>query len=313
MSQTIQCPHCSQSYTITAEQAPQYAGQTIQCTRCQQPFTVNLARAEPGGAPPALPRQPGFVPPSAAASIQYQSPMAAPKASGLAIASLVLACLGFVVPGLGLVAIVLGIIALLKTKDPSVGGKPLAVAGIAVGGASFIVAGCLISILLPSLNRARETANRVKCASNLRQIGQAMLLYGNDNRGQYPPTADLLLLTQGITPEVFNCPAGDETPTSSDLVQQALKAPAPLLTKGHTSYIYVGKGLTTNASAEAILVYEQMSDHSPDGGNFLWGDGHVTFELKPMAEAMIAEIDAGHNPPRYQVIRDAARANRGQK
>src|SRR5438045_918007 len=44
----------------------------------------------------------------------------------------------------------------------------------------------LISILLPSLNRARETANRVKCASNLRQIGQAILLYGNDNRGSYP-------------------------------------------------------------------------------------------------------------------------------
>jgi prepilin-type N-terminal cleavage/methylation domain-containing protein/prepilin-type processing-associated H-X9-DG protein len=46
----------------------------------------------------------------------------------------------------------------------------------------------LISILLPSLNRARETANRVKCASNLRQIGQAILLYSNDNRGAYPRT-----------------------------------------------------------------------------------------------------------------------------
>ncbi len=44
----------------------------------------------------------------------------------------------------------------------------------------------LISILLPSLNRARETANRVKCASNLRQIGQAILLYSNDDQGPYP-------------------------------------------------------------------------------------------------------------------------------
>src|SRR5690242_12547294 len=40
----------------------------------------------------------------------------------------------------------------------------------------------LISILLPSLNRARETANRVKCASNLRQLGQAILLYANENK-----------------------------------------------------------------------------------------------------------------------------------
>jgi len=44
----------------------------------------------------------------------------------------------------------------------------------------------LISILLPSLNRARETANRVKCASNLRQVGQGLLLYANDNKGAYP-------------------------------------------------------------------------------------------------------------------------------
>ena len=46
----------------------------------------------------------------------------------------------------------------------------------------------LISILLPSLNRARETANRVKCASNLRQIGQAILMYSNENKGRYPMT-----------------------------------------------------------------------------------------------------------------------------
>jgi prepilin-type N-terminal cleavage/methylation domain-containing protein/prepilin-type processing-associated H-X9-DG protein len=105
----------------------------------------------------------------------------------------------------------------------------------------------LISILLPSLNRARETANRVKCASNLRQLGQAILIYSNDNRGQYPrtnyttvgnpgvatptwgtgPTGSdpflpngpqnndvtaalyLLLRTQDITAEVFTCPSAN--------------------------------------------------------------------------------------------------------
>jgi prepilin-type N-terminal cleavage/methylation domain-containing protein/prepilin-type processing-associated H-X9-DG protein len=103
----------------------------------------------------------------------------------------------------------------------------------------------LISILLPSLNRARETANRVKCASNLRQIGTAIMMYSNENKGLYPrtrysantapltptwgsgatgsdpflangPTNNdisaalfLLLRTQEITSEVFICPSSN--------------------------------------------------------------------------------------------------------
>src|SRR5947209_5405237 len=107
----------------------------------------------------------------------------------------------------------------------------------------------LISILLPSLSRARETANRVKCGSNLRQIGQAMLLYANENNGNYPRTyyvsttatwittavgnnvstpfsmnsnpvgtnnipaaLFLLLRTQDLTSAVFVCPSGNSEP-----------------------------------------------------------------------------------------------------
>src|SRR6266481_1218580 len=46
----------------------------------------------------------------------------------------------------------------------------------------------LVSILIPALNAAKERANRVKCASNLRQIDNAMQIYANDNKGQYPRT-----------------------------------------------------------------------------------------------------------------------------
>ncbi len=99
----------------------------------------------------------------------------------------------------------------------------------------------LISILLPALNRAREQGNRVKCSSNLRQIGLAIMMYANDNKGNFPRTRFntagatvtagneaynqansfgpgvppnsvtasffQVLKTQDLTSEVFNCPS----------------------------------------------------------------------------------------------------------
>jgi len=46
----------------------------------------------------------------------------------------------------------------------------------------------LISILLPSLSKAREQGNRIKCASNLRQIAMGMIHYANDSKGKFPRT-----------------------------------------------------------------------------------------------------------------------------
>jgi prepilin-type N-terminal cleavage/methylation domain-containing protein/prepilin-type processing-associated H-X9-DG protein len=48
----------------------------------------------------------------------------------------------------------------------------------------------LISILLPSLGKAREQANLTKCAANMKQIATANLLYSDQNSG--------ILITQSI-------------------------------------------------------------------------------------------------------------------
>ena len=44
----------------------------------------------------------------------------------------------------------------------------------------------LISILLPSLSKARQQAVKVQCASNLRQWGIGLAQYINNNKGQFP-------------------------------------------------------------------------------------------------------------------------------
>ncbi len=46
----------------------------------------------------------------------------------------------------------------------------------------------LISILLPSLSAARNSAKAVKCAANLSQVGKAVNIYLGENKGVFPPS-----------------------------------------------------------------------------------------------------------------------------
>jgi prepilin-type N-terminal cleavage/methylation domain-containing protein/prepilin-type processing-associated H-X9-DG protein len=51
----------------------------------------------------------------------------------------------------------------------------------------------LISILLPALNSARAQAKNVQCASNIRQLCLALVMYANENKGKYPPNIGALI------------------------------------------------------------------------------------------------------------------------
>jgi len=44
----------------------------------------------------------------------------------------------------------------------------------------------LIALLLPALRRARQVAQTAACASNLRQVGAALLMYSNEHRQHLP-------------------------------------------------------------------------------------------------------------------------------
>src|ERR1700722_2528975 len=48
------------------------------------------------------------------------------------------------------------------------------------------IIGILAAMLLPALNKAREKGRRSACLSNLRQIGQGMIMYADDYSGWFP-------------------------------------------------------------------------------------------------------------------------------
>lgn len=62
----------------------------------------------------------------------------------------------------------------------------------------------LISILLPSLSRARELSKRLVCGSNLKGIGTSCKIYASENGGRWPvPPFDQSLPSSNETVEYF--------------------------------------------------------------------------------------------------------------
>jgi prepilin-type N-terminal cleavage/methylation domain-containing protein len=43
----------------------------------------------------------------------------------------------------------------------------------------------LVALLLPALQQARKAARSTQCLANVRQLGQLMMIYADDNKGVY--------------------------------------------------------------------------------------------------------------------------------
>ena len=113
---------------------------------------------------------------------------------GWAIASLTMGILSvatFGCLGVGaIVAIVLGIVAVIKAGNApqEYGGKGLAIGGIACGAVSLVLlpfVGIIAAIAIPSLLRARVSANEAGAIGDTRTVISGQMTYASENGGHF--------------------------------------------------------------------------------------------------------------------------------
>lgn len=162
----------------------------------------------------------------------------------------------------------------------------------------------LVMLLLPTLGRARPAANRIKCASNMRQIGIAIVEYAKlDPNGNMPP--DLATLATAFTDDLLSADVfidpqpnfRSEKPTTSP-AEPSWQIKIIPGTK-HCDYFYVYSQTRLAALApQTVVLIEPLDAHENAGINVLLADGSVEWEPIDQARKIYGRIFGGENPPR---------------
>jgi prepilin-type processing-associated H-X9-DG protein len=157
------------------------------------------------------------------------------------------------------------------------------------------ITAAMVSVSIVILQRAERLSPRVQCLMNLHQVGLAIGLYTQQHQGSFPDTfATLVQTTRGMSPAVLICPDSTDT-AATGATTQALQA--SLQQPSHSSYIYLGKGMTTkSALLHVVIAYEAHSNHGGGGINALFGDGHVESLDAVKTANLLAKVAATSRP-----------------
>ena len=112
-------------------------------------------------------------------------------------------------------------------------------AGIEPGIAAIAGGAIGAGVLLPSIMKTQQVADRMETRTNLPAIGKAMLIYANDHEDEYPPNLLTLAKESKLDPKVFE---SQRKPANFD----------------GPSFIYIA-GQTTSSDPRNILVYENTA------------------------------------------------------
>ncbi len=126
--------------------------------------------------------------------------------------------------------------------------------------------------------------NRIRCNSNLRQIGLAISNWAENHHGKLPDDFSEVFESGDLMPENFICPASDDQIRSG---QRNAAPAANLLQPGACSYIYLGKGLTQPLQPSHVIAVEPLENHKDAGINVLFADWHVEWLDRPQAESLL--------------------------
>jgi prepilin-type processing-associated H-X9-DG protein len=152
---------------------------------------------------------------------QYSPEAVIPKNSALAIVSFIMGLVSLTCilwPLVGLPAIICGIIALVKISGSggSLKGKGYAITGIVIPAVMTVfipILAMLAAIAFPAISQARDTAYKVVCANNQRQLALALITYASDSSGRLPVEnwKDVIKEKRILKDEkIFTCPTPAE-------------------------------------------------------------------------------------------------------
>ena len=161
----------------------------------------------------------------------------------------------------------------------------------------------LISILLPSIGRAREMSRRTACLSNLHTLGQALFMYANAYKGRLPngnpPSkfsdydgSNRVMVDFAAEfvkePRVFDCPSDRDPPPTQIVTADALKPNSARVSYEFYSLFWppeLGPTLIM-LKGRAPLAWDHdgaepkspIQNHGNKGGNVLFADGRGEWE-----------------------------------
>ena len=196
-----------------------------------------------------------------------ESASPATKTAPLAIWSLVLGILGIIPFGLlgAVPAVICGHIARPKIKGSggTIVGQGRATAGLVLGYIGIVLHLLILpAMLLPAIAEARNRARRVKCLSNLSQIGKGCYMYSTEHEESFPPDLKTMAEQTGYYPELFVCPTTGKTPGEFSSLDE------------WSDYILV-PNRSMGDSPNAVLAFSRPDCYPDKGGNVLTVDGAV--------------------------------------